>query len=337
MVLVVGSSQPDRRPGSAGPAPVFSSKMVRLARCRGGVKGLAPAMAKVISSVGTSRPQVIHVFTGAGTLLGVSTLLAGRLFGRVTAMSIFGREDVSQTTLSGRTLFILACDLATSISTNSSATGRLLSPRFRGKTTVLLGGSAPPAQGGPGSPEGKSVLFVGRLVMRKGVDDLLRAVAGVKEKVPEARLVIVGDGPERGPLMELTSELALSGSVDFKGTLVGGPLSQEYRRCSLCVLPSKDVANDSATEGLGLALVEASMHGRPLVGTYHGGIVEVVQDGFNGLLVPQGDPGKLGEAIARLLADERLSSEMGANALSIANSQFTLKAATDRLLESYAR
>ncbi|HEV2225617.1 MAG TPA: glycosyltransferase family 4 protein [Nitrososphaerales archaeon] len=336
-VLIVGRSAKSGRTHdprkSSLPLP---SKMVKLVECEGGIRGVVPAATRVLITVGSGRADVVHVFTGAATLLGVLTLLLGRLAGRPSTMSVFGREDISQARWFDGYLFCLSGTLATSISTNSASTGSLLPPKFRRKSRVLLGGSAVPLQHEGASPVRKSVLFVGRLVKRKGLDDLLKAFAIAKAAVPEATLVIVGDGPEREDLVRQAKDLGIADSVHFKGTLLGQPLASEYEKCTLCVLPSKVVPDDKATEGLGLALVEASMHGKPLVGTDHGGISEIIKDRVNGFIVPQGETKKLSDALGSLLNDAQLASTMGTNSLRIAKSQFTMQAATDRLLESYS-
>ena len=125
--------------------------------------------------------------------------------------------------------------------------------------------------------------------------------------------------------------------MEFKGTLTGPTLDQEYEQSSLFVLPSKDVASDPANEGLGLALIEASMHSKPLVGTLHGGIPEVVRHGENGLLVPPGDPSALAGAVVTILTDPERARSMGSAALQGALSRFSWDRATDVLLESYSR
>jgi glycosyltransferase involved in cell wall biosynthesis len=311
-------------------------RLVKLVRCEGGIRGLFPTAAKVLISVGSDQAEVVHVFTGAATFLGVFTLLVGRMFGHASSMSIFGREDVSQTTRLGGLLLILAGTFATSISTNSASTGKLLPPRFRKKSRVLLGGYAALPSQGDLWVDRKSVLYVGRLVKRKGLDDLLNAFKITKNAVPDASLVIVGNGPERKDLEKMADSIGVTSSVHFMGALFGRSLASEYEKCTLCVLPSKRVPDDPATEGLGLALVEAAAYGKPLVGTDHGGISEIITNGVNGFIVPQGNPKKLSEALEALLRDGELAQRMGANSLRIAKSQFTLEAATDRLLESYA-
>ncbi len=192
-------------------------------------------------------------------------------------------------------LFRFSTVLADSIDVNSTATRSLLPQELRPKVHVLLGAAEEPPKTvsrDAGSPP--TVLFVGRLVARKGVDDLLKAFAIVRSRLPDARLSIVGDGPEMGDLVKLAEQLGLRDCVEFKGTLSDPSLTRSMSAARVFVLPSKDVASDPANEGLGLALIEASMHAKPLVGTFHGGIPEIVRQGENGLLVPPGDPRRSG-------------------------------------------
>jgi glycosyltransferase involved in cell wall biosynthesis len=173
-------------------------------------------------------------------------------------------------------------------------------------------------------------------VKSKGVDDLLLAYKTVKSSISSAKLVIVGDGPENDNLVRMSNELGLNPEdVQFKGTLRGQALYQEYDHSSVVVLPSKRVQDDPATETFGLTLVEALMHAKPIVGTKLGGIPEIVEPGVNGLLVPENRPDELAEALRRLLLDENLAQTLGRNALKTALRKFSWNAATDRLLASY--
>jgi colanic acid/amylovoran biosynthesis glycosyltransferase len=137
-------------------------------------------------------------------------------------------------------------------------------------------------------------------------------------------------------LEELSKSLDLDGAVEFRGTLTGRALHDAYEESSVVVLPSKYVKGDSSSETLGLTLIEASMHSKPLVGTLHGGIPEIVKDGINGFLVPENNPRELAAALIRILSDEELGKRLGKSALEMAEDKFTWKAATNRLLESYA-
>lgn len=318
------------------PSAKWRPEGVNVRALRGGTKRLPKNAAIVARSVIRSRADTVHVFTGASTLLGVCTLALARATGARAVMSLFGREDFALN-LPARALLLLSTALAESIDVNSTATGALLREGVRKKVHVLLGAAEEPlALLGQASSQ-PVLLFVGRLVQRKGVDDLIRAFAAIKPRFPEGRLSVVGDGPEMMGLVELAEELGVQGSVEFKGTLVGAELEREYSRCSVFVLPSKDVPSDSANEGLGLTLIEASMHGKPLIGTRHGGIPELVEDGKNGLLVSPGNPTALAAALAEILSSEDVARRMGEAAAQMARSRFGWERATDVLLESYAK
>jgi glycosyltransferase involved in cell wall biosynthesis len=309
--------------------------------CLGGVTHFPRSAFLVTRCVIRSKADVVHVFTGASTLLGVYALALGRVTHTKCVVSFFGREDFVFPNLGSGILFRLSTNLAGSIDVNSSATGASLPKKFKTKTHVLLGAAEEPrnsslAQERRYQDEATVLLFVGRLVERKGVDDLLRAFAIVRSRFPRARLSIVGDGPQKKDLVKLTEQLQLSDSVDFRGTRVGAELDQEYARCAAFVLPSKDVATDTASEGLGLALIEASMHAKPLIGTRHGGIIEIVKQGENGILVPPGDPTSLAEAMTEILANEDQAREMGRRGFQMAKSRFSWERATNVLLETYA-
>ncbi|MDA4123001.1 MAG: glycosyltransferase family 4 protein [Thaumarchaeota archaeon] len=315
-----------------------SSPNLRVVRLDGGLSNLPRDFVLLLSTLARQRVDVVHVFTGASTALGMMALFAGRSFHLAAAMSVFGKEDFALPSRFARVLLSTSISLSTVVLTNSEATAKLLPPKARKKARILLGGAQASTEDRAGTAmgNGKSVLFVGRLVKRKGVADLIDAMALVRSQIPVANLTIVGDGSERKSLEEKVAKLGLGGAVAFKGTLRGKDLQDEYERCSVFTLPSKEVAEDSASEGLGLALIEAAMHAKPLVGTLHGGIPELVYDGRNGLLVPPGDPAALAKALINILSNVDLARSMGEEALRMARTRFSWERATDVLLESYA-
>ena len=166
---------------------------------------------------------------------------------------------------------------------------------------------------------------------------MIKALKLIQQKRSDTRLVIVGDGPERTNLIQMAAALGVDSRVEFTGTLTGSSLHNEYEKSNVVVLPSKYIDGEASSETLGLTLIEASMHSKPLVGTSHGGIPEIVKDGQNGILVPENNPQALADALVMLLSDERLSQLMGAEALRIARTKFTWDAATERLLQSYTK
>ncbi|MEO8336246.1 MAG: glycosyltransferase family 4 protein [bacterium] len=149
-------------------------------------------------------------------------------------------------------------------------------------------------------------LFVGRLVARKGVDVLLSAFAKVVEGA-DAHLTIVGEGDERDRLEEITSSLELRDKVTFTGYIPDDVLHALIGRCDALVLPAV-----LGTEGLGVVLIEALTHGKPVIASDSGGIADVVEHERTGLLVPAGDVAALAAAMRRLIDEPNLARALGA-------------------------
>jgi glycosyltransferase involved in cell wall biosynthesis len=153
------------------------------------------------------------------------------------------------------------------------------------------------------------VLFAGRLSPEKGVLELLDATGGL-------RRVVVGDGPLRARVPEA------------RGFLASDELSRAYGRAAVVAVPSR-------REGFGVVCAEAMAHGRPVVASAVGGLLDLVTDGETGLLVPPRDPAALRAAIERLLGDAELRARLGAAARERARERLSWAAATDALLDAY--
>lgn len=142
------------------------------------------------------------------------------------------------------------------------------------------------------------VLFVGRLVEKKGVTYLLRALAAASAQVPALRLVVAGDGPLRDELVAQAAALGLGDRVTFPGYVTGEAKAALVRESSAVVVPSVE-ASDGDVEGLPVALLEGLAAGRPCIATPESGADDLLVDGENGFLVPQRDV----DALARALVD----------------------------------
>lgn len=149
---------------------------------------------------------------------------------------------------------------------------------------------------------GSTIGVLTRLDARKGLPYLLQAMAQVRADLPDARLLIGGDGEDRAALETQARALGLAGRAEFLGA-VGEPASF-YRRLDVFVLPSLD-------EAFGLALLEAMAAGIPVVGSRVGGIPEILQDGIQGLLVAPADSHALAGAIRALGGDPTRRAQMG--------------------------
>jgi glycosyltransferase involved in cell wall biosynthesis len=154
------------------------------------------------------------------------------------------------------------------------------------------------------------ILFVGRLVERKGVTHLVDAVGQLPSAV-HARLTVIGEGPERSALEAQAAAAGLDGRIDFRGRVDDKDLQDAFAAADVLVLPSiVDARGD--TEGLGVVLLEAMSCGVPVVGSRAGGITDIIEDEESGLLVPPADPALLAMALERLARDPALAARLGA-------------------------
>jgi glycosyltransferase involved in cell wall biosynthesis len=146
------------------------------------------------------------------------------------------------------------------------------------------------------------LLFVGRLVRKKGVADLLEALAVVRKGVPEARLTVVGSGPLEHELRAQARALGLQEAVTFAGAVPNAETAEYYRRASVLVMPSV-VTAEGDQEGLGLVMAEALACECPVVASDLPAISDLIEDSVTGLIARQGDPRDLAEKIVRILRE----------------------------------
>jgi colanic acid/amylovoran biosynthesis glycosyltransferase len=157
-----------------------------------------------------------------------------------------------------------------------------------------------------------TVLFIGRHVEKKGLGDLIMAMASVRATVPRARLVVIGDGPLRRGYEELARD-RLQGAAEFVGWLTADDVSQRLRRASVLCVPSRRAANGDA-EGLPTVIPEALAHGVPVVGTRHSGIPEAIGWDGGGLLADEGDIDGIARQLTAVLTDGDLWQRLSAAA-----------------------
>lgn len=177
------------------------------------------------------------------------------------------------------------------------------------------------------------VLFVGRLVEKKGCTHLIRAMAFVQDRHPEAQLVIIGDGPLREQLRRQAD--ATLRHCTFAGAQSNGAVRELMRRASVLAAPSV-VASNGDSEGLGIVLCEAQALLLPIAAFRGPGISEAVVDNETALLVEPGDHRGLADAISALLTNSSLSSRLGAAGRRRAERNFSLARQTALLEEIYA-
>jgi glycosyltransferase involved in cell wall biosynthesis len=189
-----------------------------------------------------------------------------------------------------------------------------LGPEFDPQAAPSAGFSLP-----QGFPPGRVILTVGRWEAReayKGADHLIRALPALLKIFPDVRLVAVGEGNDLPRLQSLARGSGVSDQVHFLPFIAHHQLPNAYDHCEVFAMPSRG-------EGFGLVFIEAMAQGKPLIGGAYGGTPEIIDDGINGYLVPYGDVAQLVDRLKRLLSNESLRREMGAQALAKARREFT--------------
>lgn len=194
--------------------------------------------------------------------------------------------------------------------------------RFSGPRTE----NREPAKKAFGLDNGPVIGIVARLSDVKGHTYLIEAMYAVINKVPQAQLLIVGDGKMRQELINLTKSLGISKSVFFI------PSVKDTRD----VLSIMDIfVMPSVKEGLGLALMEAMAYGLAVIGSRIGGIRSLIQDGYNGLLINPKDAKDLSKAILELLKDPPRRAILGNNAKSFIGQNFSQEKMAKETERSY--
>ncbi len=188
--------------------------------------------------------------------------------------------------------------------------------------------------GAPGDRD--ELLFVGRLVERKGAAFAIRALAELAAGGRSSRLTIVGGGPDRRMLGELAHLLGVAGRVTFTGALPPRDVRDRYRRAGILVMPAvTDWKGEQ--EGFGMVIVEAMAFGVPVVATRSGGIPDILRDGENGLLVAERDPAALAQAIARLADEPELAVRLAEAGRRDVRDRFAPRRIAARFDEVYQR
>jgi len=172
------------------------------------------------------------------------------------------------------------------------------------------------------------IMFVGRVVEEKGVEDFIRAIDILRRAYPAIRGVVVGDGPDRPHFESLAQSLGLEGNVSFPGWMESDQVRAHLAVADVFVGPSKRGA-DGWVEAQGLTFVEAMASRTPVVATRSGGIVDSVEDGVTGLLVDEQAPEQIATAVRSLLDDAALSQRLADAAYERVISRFSRRASAE--------
>lgn len=183
----------------------------------------------------------------------------------------------------------------------------------------------------PPLSEPPTVAYAGRLVPEKGVQVLLQAFRVAQKQVPQARLLIAGQGPEEGNLRALADQLGITDCVVWLGHLPRSAMEQQFDAAWVQVIPSM------WAEPFGNVTTEAMMRGTAVIASAVGAQPEIVDEGTTGFLVPPGDPDALSTALLTLLQDQSLAEQMGQAGRQRALTHFSEDRCTEGFLEIYQR
>lgn len=181
------------------------------------------------------------------------------------------------------------------------------------------------------------LLTVGRLVPRKGVDTVLRALPRVLRVQPDVEYRIVGSGPDRPRLITLARELQIGSSVKFMGNVPDEHLPALYRNAHVYVMPAREERQSASIEGFGIVYLEASACGLPVIAGRSGGAVEAVLHGKTGYLVDPHAPDALADTLIHLLQDHELRARLGARGRQWIEEEMNWDRAAQELAETLER
>ena len=313
-----------------GPLAPARRRYMRIRGLVGYFRSLRRARTWIRSEASSFNANVIHVNTSA--------LLVGAIIGRPDDARVIWHvhELVVQPRIASWVFRLAPSLTASRVIAISRAVRDHVSPRGLGRskvTTVWNGIEARPVV--PLNEHDPPVVaFVGRINRWKGVEVFIAAIPRVAAAFPEVRFLIAGDPPAgeewRTPaLREAVARLRLGNRVEILGFEENVPGLLE--RVSILVVPS------IWPEPFGLVTLEAMRAGRAVVATTHGGALDLIESGESGLLVAPGDPGALGDAIERLLANPALRERLGEAAHRRAETMFSEGAFLDGVQLVYRR
>ena len=180
----------------------------------------------------------------------------------------------------------------------------------------------------------KIILFVGRLVEKKGVKYLIKAFSKLPLETQNTSVLwIIGDGDERMELEQQAKQLGIT-NIKFWGQIQNKQLPDYYAAASIFVAPSV-IDSKGDTEGQGVILLEAMASKTPIIATTVGGIPEVITHGKTGVLVPPNDSSELSTAIQGMLINKKLSDSYMANALFEVNKTYSWKTVSQQFISAF--
>jgi colanic acid/amylovoran biosynthesis glycosyltransferase len=334
------SSLPDGLPVTPDLAPFSTSLSSRAMRRIVGTRGHLRTYTAFLRE---RRVSVLHAHFGPG---GINALPLARSAGQPLLVTFHGYDVTQLPRRAGRRgrlyrrqlrdLFERADQL---VAVSGHIRRQLLELGApEGKITVHHVGAPAPHAGAELLPSRTScrtgITFVGRLIEKKGVDDILAAVALLPAPLSATPVSILGSGEEGTRLLRLATTLGVNAT--FHGSATPGDVAAALDTAAVFCGPSKSAA-DGDTEGLPTTLIEAAHHGATIVSTRHAGIPEFVRDNVEALLVDEGDVAALSAALALALTDRDRAAKLARRAQARAQTHFEIGACTARLETLYDR
>lgn len=294
-----------------------------------------------------ARKEKVNLIHAHGTLPGLAAIAAGLLTGKRFVVTfhqdaLLGWETGYHVHIGLRAHLTrlaqkLVCSRASAVTVQSDGVGDIVRRALRfskPEKIVILPNPIDTSRLHPQAttqvPTGRTILFVGNLLKRKGIDILLQAFAVVLRSYPEARLRVIGTGPQSENLLELAKKLRVFDNISFEGQVGDAELINAYRGSSVFVLPSR-------AELFGIVLAEAMLLETPVVTTRTVGAVSIVRSGSTGILVDIGDPVELAAGIISTLSEPERAREMARRGRDFVMSNFSLEVVIPTLRIIYER
>lgn len=274
-------------------------------------------------------PDLVHVhYAGGFGLWGVRTGI------KPTVVSVWGSDLVGYRP---RWLYNSILRFVLKRATHITATGQFLKettcricPTVCDKISIIPFGVEIPDKIVPPPPEPLRICYIKGHRSKYGPDVLLKAMNEVKKAVPGITLSFAGRGEQTVKLKKKVSALGLDDTVRFVGFVQRDRIYPFLQEHHLMVMPS-------LTEAFGVAALEASACGRPVIASNVGGVPEVVLDGTTGILVPPSDPDKLAQAIINMVQNAEAREKMGRAGYKFVKQRYSWERSLDMMCDLYER
>lgn len=293
---------------------------------------------KVNKVIGEFKPDVVHAFWAFPQGMMCAFVKNFKSFPLV--VSVVGTEAYLAKKYGFPWLVSIPINASDFCASNSSATkSKAVECGAKNKIKVILWGSDTSnfSLDVDGSKKRKELGFkkgdfmiasVGRLVERKGQEYLIEAMKDICKKIPSAKLVLLGDGPQLAKLKKLAKDIGVGSKVSFLGRKPHTELPEYYAASDLFVITSITDKRGVAEGGPGLVTKEAMLIGKPVIGTNCGGIPDLVKNMKTGLLVDQKSSSQLAKAVIKMLSNKKFRDKLAKKgreaALEKASLQYTI-------------